>query len=346
MPLPLISVIIPVHNVERYLLECLDSVRKQTFSKIEIICVNDSSTDGSLQILKQQASLDPRIRIVEHYSNLGLSAARNTGLKESNAPWIVFIDSDDIVSKHLCERCLRAAESHDSDVVFFNYTSFNDGDAHPAEPSPVEAQVADRKEMLLRNAFAWTKFARTDFLRSRKIEFPLGLCMQDIPVHWRLTIESARPIFLNEALVWYRQRPASISYRTDWTRADGFIVYDIVRNYIQLEPGAWNRYHEEFITRELEMFTDIYIKFAVSNRPLVRRAHEEITNRMTEMHWLHAMNSGALAGWRRDYIVSQCRPPQIAHSFRQLMPMIRHVSRTILRPIWRYIKRRMNWQSA
>ena len=98
--MPKISVIVPIFNVEKYLKECLESIINQTFKDIEIICINDGSTDNSLDILNQYAEKDNRIKVITQ-SNQGLSAARNTGIKYANGEYISFIDSDDYIDTSL-----------------------------------------------------------------------------------------------------------------------------------------------------------------------------------------------------------------------------------------------------
>ncbi len=91
---PLISIIIPVYNVEKYLSKCLDSVINQTYKNLEIICINDSSQDNSLKILKRYAEIDSRIKVIVK-ENEGVSEARNRGLDVSNGEYIMFVDADD-----------------------------------------------------------------------------------------------------------------------------------------------------------------------------------------------------------------------------------------------------------
>jgi glycosyltransferase involved in cell wall biosynthesis len=94
---PKISVIIPVYNTEQFLRECLDSVLNQTFTDFEVICINDASTDRSLEILREYAAKDKRIRILYHGKNIGMAAARNTGLDAATGEYIAFCDSDDYI---------------------------------------------------------------------------------------------------------------------------------------------------------------------------------------------------------------------------------------------------------
>lgn len=117
--MPLVSVIIPVYNVEHYLRQCLDSVRAQTLSDIEIICVNDSSTDGSLSILEEYAKKDPRIQVVTQ-PNGGAGAARNKGLSMAKGKYLSFLDSDDFFESDMLELAYKKAEEDKADFVVFN----------------------------------------------------------------------------------------------------------------------------------------------------------------------------------------------------------------------------------
>jgi glycosyltransferase involved in cell wall biosynthesis len=120
---PKISVIIPVYNVEKFLRKCLDSVVNQTMRDIEIICINDGSTDGSLDILKEYAEKDDRI-IVINQTNGFVGSARNNGLKIARGKYIQFVDSDDYLELNACETAYKYALQYDADVVVFGYKNF------------------------------------------------------------------------------------------------------------------------------------------------------------------------------------------------------------------------------
>ena len=111
-----ISVIVPVYNTESYLRECLECIINQTFKELEIICVNDCSTDNSLEILKQYAEKDKRIKIINHEANKGLSAARNSGIKEARGKYIAFVDSDDRVDLNFFEKLYESITKTNSDI--------------------------------------------------------------------------------------------------------------------------------------------------------------------------------------------------------------------------------------
>lgn len=118
MEKPLVSVIIPVYNVEQYLRQCLDSVVNQTLKDIEIICVNDSSTDNSLAILNEYVARDSRIKVITQ-PNGGAGAARNNGLSASTGKYLSFLDSDDFFEPDMLELAYEKAEEDKADFVVF-----------------------------------------------------------------------------------------------------------------------------------------------------------------------------------------------------------------------------------
>lgn len=119
---PLISVIIPVYNVEQYLSQCLGSVTNQTYPNLEIICVNDASTDGGLEILNQFAENDQRVRVIGK-QNEGVSRARNVGLQSANGEYVMFVDADDWIETDTCEKAFATMHDNEADVVMWSYVS-------------------------------------------------------------------------------------------------------------------------------------------------------------------------------------------------------------------------------
>ena len=116
----MISIIVPVYNVAPYLPKCLDSLVNQTYRDLEIICVNDGSTDGSLAILKEYAKVDERIKIISR-ENRGISCSRNEALDIAQGEWTMFADSDDWIDSNTCESALNLALQHQADVVMWAY---------------------------------------------------------------------------------------------------------------------------------------------------------------------------------------------------------------------------------
>ena len=127
---PKISVIVPIYNVEKYLEKCLGSIINQTYKNLEIICVNDGSTDNSLEILKKYSNQDSRIIIIDK-KNGGLSSARNEGLKIATGEFIGFVDSDDYIESNTYEECiLKFKEDITIDMVCFSFKFVYENSEH------------------------------------------------------------------------------------------------------------------------------------------------------------------------------------------------------------------------
>lgn len=186
---PLISVVIPVYNVEQFLCECVDSVLSQTFEDYEIILVDDGATDSSGKLCDEYAQKDSRIKVI-HRENGGLSAARNTGLDEACGKYIYFLDSDDWIRKDTLELLVASAQSDNSDVVFFDaFVFFTDCEEDPNvykyERSKKYA-TARGQQMLIellktdeyRTAVPLMMF-RTDYLKSNGLRFQEGILHED-----------------------------------------------------------------------------------------------------------------------------------------------------------------------
>ncbi len=116
----LISIVVPVYNTAKYLHHCLDSIVRQTYEHIEVICINDGSTDESLQILEEFASKDKRIVVIDQL-NQGLSETRNKGILRATGSYLMFVDSDDWIELDMCEQMLQIAEKRNVDIVLSSY---------------------------------------------------------------------------------------------------------------------------------------------------------------------------------------------------------------------------------
>ena len=118
--MPKVSIIVPVYNVERYLRQCLDSLVNQTYQNIEIICVDDGSTDASSEILTEYALKNSKVRVIRQ-ENSGLSAARNVGFSFATGEYVMYVDSDDWIDVCTCEKAVFKAEEHAADLVMWPY---------------------------------------------------------------------------------------------------------------------------------------------------------------------------------------------------------------------------------
>ncbi len=209
---PLVSVIIPVYNVAPYLREALDSVVRQTYRNLDVIIVDDGSTDGSDAICEEYRS-DPRVRII-HQENRGLSNARNRGLDLAKGEYIAFLDSDDAYEPEFAERMLEAMENADVAVCRYKVHRGTLDKGGRTEPS-IKEGCYDRKEALRAimersiNFSVWNKFYRKE-LWSR-IRFPDGHNYEDIDTIYRILDVCDQIRVLNRILYLHRKRPGSIT---------------------------------------------------------------------------------------------------------------------------------------
>lgn len=173
----LISVIVPAYNAEAFIERCLNSLLRQTYENLEIICINDASTDNTAQTVKKIN--DPRIRLINNEQNLGISLTRNRGMEIARGKYIGFIDSDDFVDPDFYEKLHRAAVANDAEVVTAaTSVEWPDKTKIWAGRPGICTGFADKLKAV-RNGSCWNKLYQTDFLRKHKLEFPAGLIAED-----------------------------------------------------------------------------------------------------------------------------------------------------------------------
>lgn len=173
-----ISVIVPVYNCEKYLPVCLDSLLEQTFKDIEILCVDDGSTDQSYEILKEYAKNDSRIKLYRQ-QNQGVAMARNTALQNASGTWLAFCDADDTVPRDAYKNLYHAATANNVDIVIGNSNEVDDYGV---------CYVITTKEKHKNNLFyalfkipcVWTKLIRKDIVKREKLFFPTVMLGEDV----------------------------------------------------------------------------------------------------------------------------------------------------------------------
>ena len=210
---PLVSVIVPVYNVEQYLRKCLDSICGQTYRNLEILCVNDGSTDGSPAILEEYAARDARIRVFTQ-ENAGQGAARNLALQHLRGEWVTGVDSDDYLEQDAYEYAMRAA-ADDVDITCFG-THVVWENRPPENHLPVfyklpdiAAQSPGASLMASINDSFCNKITRTALLREIDFSFPDGMWYED-SYYWRVAAPCARKIaILQEEKYHYVRRNGS-----------------------------------------------------------------------------------------------------------------------------------------
>ncbi|AKL98105.1 glycosyltransferase family 2 protein [Endomicrobium proavitum] len=226
---PLISIIVPVWNVEKYLARCLDSVFAQTFKNFEIICVNDGSPDNSAEILEEYSKKDSRIRIINQ-ENQGLSAARNSGMRKAKGKYIYFLDSDDFIHPQLLEITYYFITKYNADWITFRHDSVlhrvvkKAGNAVEFTYVPPLYKSIEDIRYKITNAplylfkknpfykmtyYAWARLYKQEILKD--VEFIPGIAFEDDPFIIAICKKHPKTVLLNEALYFYIDNPKSIS---------------------------------------------------------------------------------------------------------------------------------------
>lgn len=207
----LISIIVPVYNVSEYLPRCLDSLINQTYKNIEIILVNDGSTDNSLEICKKYAEKDLRIKVIDK-ENGGISSARNTGIAEASGEWIGFVDSDDYIEPCTYEIALNTALEKNTKLVQWNLNISRESKEvailHPIPEGFVD--LTDNNTLIWIFSTVYTKLIHKDLLNLIKPAFINGLSMaEDVCFSYRLFNEAGKFYYIEKALYHYYIRKNS-----------------------------------------------------------------------------------------------------------------------------------------
>lgn len=228
--MPKISILVPVYNTEEYLPACLDSILAQTEKDIEVIAVNNGSTDGCGDILEAYAGRDSRVRVISKPHG-DIYTARNAGLEAASGEWIAFCDSDDTLPPKAYERMLRKAGKTPCDVVVGGYIEL---DAEGTKmPATLPRRQADDFGTLMRTPCVWNKMIRRSFLLERSLEFPL-VPIEDVIFLARLLHCAPHIEHVNCPVYYYWQHSSgntiSLTYR---------YTADIFKGLIQSHRMVW-----------------------------------------------------------------------------------------------------------
>ena len=255
-----ISVIIPIYNVENYIEECLDSVINQTLKDIEIICVNDGSTDGTLNILERYAKKDNRIKLINQ-KNSGLSASRNVGLDHATGEYVCFLDSDDYFELESFEELYNIASEKKLDFVFFKLINFDD-----------ETKVKERyeyfdleylKDVVGDKVFNYNdvsnivfsisvtapgKLFNHDFIRGMR--FPEGLIYEDNPFFIEAMFKAKRVYLYDKYLYNRRVRSTSLTRSNTEKISDCISIFNLLTD-ITKSFGLYDKYKVNLYYKKL-----------------------------------------------------------------------------------------------
>ena len=235
MSFPKVSIIIPVFNPGDLLINCLDSIKNQTMKDIEIICVDDGSTDNSLKTLEEYKKSDSRFKVY-HQENSGAGTARNNGIKYSTGEFILFVDSDDYIERDTCEKLFESAKKLDTDLILFdavrhvengkdlnlihfsknNTTDFNN---FTFDYTYVKDKVFDGYYGVI-----WTKFYKTSFIKENKICFPKHKIYNDVEFHVK-TMLLAKKISYIPKIFYHYNRIGQFSLQNSYVSTEKAFVF-------------------------------------------------------------------------------------------------------------------------
>lgn len=231
-----VSVIVPIYNVEKYVAQCLESVQRQTLDSFEILCIDDQSTDNSMEIVEKYAAIDNRIKIIKHNKNRGLSAARNTGLENAKGKYIYFLDSDDMIIPETLKELYICAEQNELDEIYLDIKNIY-------EPETKELKGIDKKiskhypeiysgqelfylfaEDQTMKIGVYYQFYKKSFLSENNIYFYEGILHEDALFSFLCAMNAKRVMNINKEYYLYRQHKNSIMYSFNENRAKSMYI--------------------------------------------------------------------------------------------------------------------------
>lgn len=214
----LISVIVPVYNVEKYLRRCVESILKQTYKKIEIVLVDDGSTDQSGEICNEYVKKDRRIHVI-HKKNGGLSDARNAGLTVAQGEYVAFIDSDDFIHEDYVLRLYEILQEKHADIAVCHFEKGRKNEFTKTRSRKKEVQCFCAEQMLKAwhgkykhiETMAWNKLYKRELFTENNIQYPVGYYNEDVQTTHLLVDKSQCICLTDERLYYYFQRKESIT---------------------------------------------------------------------------------------------------------------------------------------
>lgn len=260
----MISVIVPAYNVEKYIADCLESITTQSYRDIEIIVVNDGSTDSTLEIINRHAAADPRIRVISQ-PNGGLSAARNVGLDAANGEWIAFVDGDDMLLPDALSHLLNIAEDTQADIVCGSFIRQN------SEPKLTNSKircfsgVEAFKNILFQKHIdhsACGKLYRRSIFDS--LRFTKGILYEDLDIAWYVFVPAKKVVSTSRPVYFYRVTPGSILHNFNRRRLDVLtITEEIERRATEHSPELLNAARDRRLSANFNILGLIAAKKAV-----------------------------------------------------------------------------------
>ncbi len=246
--IPLISIIVPIYNVEQYLTKCLQSIAQQSLQEIEIICIDDCSPDNSNKIVTKHIKIDSRISLITHKENTGQGGARNTGIMAAKADYILCVDSDDSLQPNMLKTLWDATGNGEYDVICCGYKCVNEkGDilSHHSYPASVHKNDNHEFNIFSFNTAPWNKLWKKSVFIQNNIWFPHHMHYQDLATIPRLFCKAKTIKVIEDKLYLYLIRDNSVTTTFSARHIFDYVkVFEIIIDFLK-EEGLSIHYQQE-----------------------------------------------------------------------------------------------------
>lgn len=293
----MVSIIIPVYNVEKYLVQCIESVFSQTYRELEIILVDDGSTDRSGRICDDYAEKDSRVTVI-HKENSGNSDARNIGMDIAHGEYIYFLDSDDYIRKDAIELLLDCAEKEGADIVGFSAKSFSENGApipddlrmkHHYDTAPGVEILIERFENTEWFGSIPLYFFKSEFLKREKLRFRKGIFYEDMLFSGLAQLRQCKAAILDQTLYYYRRsrkgsimtmtkRPEMRNFKSFLTCAGTFIAAKKKNAAGSVAEKGFDYLIRYSFNRCVMTFCDMKRQDRIRAKPAMKRIRREVNN--------------------------------------------------------------------
>ena len=294
--MPKLSIIIPVYNVEKYLPKCLESILKQPFKDLEVICVNDGSTDGSLDVLQKIKKNDDRVVIIDK-KNEGSGIARNIGLSTAQGEYVYFIDSDDWLEDDVLARIIAKADELQTDILVFGGLSYYNGKGQNGAysknklPKKYFGKVVSakdiKKDIFKFPSTAWTKLYRRSFLIKNEIKFQNIRAGQDQLPFFHSMITTDRIAILPENIYCYQKnREGSVTSVKKKKSFSPIYVFYGIEEMLE-KTGMMEEYRNIFVNKYFSKATSWLGKFDKDLKPQYFEEYSKLLKHAQEKYGLY-----------------------------------------------------------
>lgn len=294
--MPKLSIIIPVYNVEKYLPKCLGSILEQPFKDLEVICVNDGSTDGSLDVLQKIKKNDDRVVIIDK-KNEGSGIARNIGLSTAQGEYVYFIDSDDWLEANVLAKIIAKADELQTDILVFGGLSYYNGKGQNGAysknklPKKYFGKVVSakdiKKDIFKFPSTAWTKLYRRSFLIKNEIKFQNIRAGQDQLPFFHSMITADRIAILPENIYCYQKnREGSVTSVKKKKSFSPIYVFYGIEEMLE-KTGMMEEYRNIFVNKYFSKATSWLGKFDKDLKPQYFEEYSKLLKHVQEKYGLY-----------------------------------------------------------